>query len=244
LVDRNRRRLPDTVIVVYQYHVSPFCDKVRRILTVKGVEYRIEEVAPSRSMLDLRRINPIGRLPVIEDNGHLIADSTDIAHHLEARYPDPPLIPQGAHDRARCHLLEDWADESLYFYEMTLRFTWKHNAKRFVPLTFRHDARWFAVIAPVVVPRLLSARVNAQGIGRKPPEMVLRDLERHVETLDALLDGREWLVGDTLTLADIAVAVQLDCIRDTEEGRSRIEDSRRLVAWLDRTDALTNTVKS
>jgi glutathione S-transferase len=176
---------------------------------------------------------------VIEDDGQLVADSTDIAHHLEARYPDPPLIPQDPRDRARCHLLEDWADESLYFYEMTMRFSWKHNAKRFVPLTVRYDARWFAAIAPVVVPRSLRARVKAQGIGRKPPEMVLRDLDRHVMMLDTLLDGREWLIGDTLTLADIAVAVQLGCIRETEEGRPRIATARRVAAWLDRTDAAT-----
>jgi glutathione S-transferase len=228
-----------TVIVVYQYHVSPFCDKVRRILTVKGLKYRVEEVAPSRSPLDVRRINRMGKLPVIADDGQLIADSTDIAHHIEARHPDPPLIPQDPHDRARCHLLEDWADESLYFYEMTMRFTWKHNAKRVVPVTVRHDARWFATIASVVVPRTLGARVRAQGIGRKPPEMVLRDLNRHVETLDALLDGREWLVGDTLTLADIAVAVQLSCIRDTDEGQPRIAGFPRVAAWLDRADDAT-----
>lgn len=120
-----------------------------------------------------------------------------------------------------------------------MRFTWKHNAKRTVPLTARHDARWFGMIAPVVIPRALGARVNAQGIGRKPPEMVLRDLDRHVETLDALLDGREWLSGDTLTLADITVAVQLRCIRETEEGQPRIAGAPRVAAGLDRTDAAT-----
>lgn len=234
--DRGR---PRGELVLYQYEVSPFCDKVRRILAVKGLDYRIEEVRPSTSALDVRKVNRIGKLPVLRDGGQLIADSTDIAHHLEARYPDPPLIPADDAGRAQCHLLEDWADESLYFYEMTMRFVWKHNAKRVVPSTVRHDTRWFALLAPIVVPRLIGKRATTQGVGRKPPEMVLRELDRHVQTLDTLLGDREWLVGDRLSLADIAVAVQLSCIRGTDEGQRCIARSRRVSTWLDRTDAAT-----
>ena len=39
------------MIVLHQYEVSPFCDKVRRILYVKQVPYELAEVAPSRSLL-------------------------------------------------------------------------------------------------------------------------------------------------------------------------------------------------
>ena len=110
------------MIVLHQFEISPFCDKVRRILHVKRIPYEVREVPPSRALTDVRRVNRIGKLPAIEDDGRVIADSTDIAHHLEERFPDPPLLPKHPLERALVHVLEDWADESLYYYEMTLRF--------------------------------------------------------------------------------------------------------------------------
>ena len=82
------------MIVLHQFEISPFCDKVRRILHVKRIPYEVREVPPSRALTDVRRVNRIGKLPAIEDEGRVIADSTDIAHHLEQRFPDPPLLPK------------------------------------------------------------------------------------------------------------------------------------------------------
>jgi glutathione S-transferase len=39
------------MITLHQYEISPFCDKARRVLHAKGVDYRIEEV----SVLDTLR---------------------------------------------------------------------------------------------------------------------------------------------------------------------------------------------
>ena len=99
---------------------------MRRILHWKRVPYEIREVPPTRS-LGVRRLNRIGKLPTLEDEGRVVADSTDIAHYLEQRFPDPPLLPRHPLERGLVHVLEDWADESLYFLEMTLRFGLPHG---------------------------------------------------------------------------------------------------------------------
>ena len=120
-------------MILHQFEISPFCDKIRRVLHLKGQAYEAREVSLLRSPRHLHRENPSGKLPCLEHDGRFVCDSTDIALYLEELFPDPPLLPADPRERALCQLLEDWADESLYFYEMALRFTVPANAKRFVP---------------------------------------------------------------------------------------------------------------
>ena len=227
------------MIVLHQFEISPFCDKVRRILHVKGVPYEVREVPPSRSFTDVRRVNRIGKLPTIEDDGRRVADSTDIAYYLEERFPEPPLLPRHPLERALVHVLEDWADESLYFYEMTLRFTLPHNRRRFLPELTKYEPAWLQRVAPYVLPIVFRRTVRSQGIGRKPIDMLVADVERHVRAIEGLVGDGEWLVGSALTLADIAVFAQLFCIRGSDEGAQIVNAHPRVAAWMERVDAAT-----
>jgi glutathione S-transferase len=227
------------MITLYQFEISPFCDKIRRILHVKGQPYEVREVPVSRSFRAIPRVNPIGKLPCLDHDGHRVADSTDIALYLEEKFPQPPLFPADPQQRALCLVLEDWADEALYFYEMALRFTIPHNARRTIPKLVAHDPPWFQRLAGVAVPMLMRRATRSQGVGRKPRDMLLRDLERHVRSIAGLLGEREWLVGDRLTIADLAVFAQLACIRETDEGGKLVEGEPRVAAWLARVDRST-----
>jgi glutathione S-transferase len=227
------------MLTLYQFEVSPFCDKARRVLHWKKQPYELHEVTLWQALTQLRRLNPSGKLPCLEHDGRLVADSSEIALYLEERFPTPPLLPADPQKRALCHVLEDWADESLYFYEMQLRFGTPENAKRWLPVLAAHDAAPFRALAKVILPRVLRAQLRQQGIGRKPIAAVLADLERHLRAVATLLDGRDFLVGDALTLADIAVFAQLFCIRGTAEGAVAIEKEPSVVSWMTRVDEAT-----
>jgi len=228
-----------TPITLHQFEISPFCQKVRRILHLKGAAYEIREVSALRSAVDVRRINRIGKLPVLEIDGALIADSSEIARFLDQRFPDPPLWPTDPRERAQCHLLEDWADESLYFYEMTMRLQWPSNSARWARELLAADGRAGQAIAPYLVPRIVAQRTKAQGVGRKPHDLVLRELGRHLDALDALLGDGDWLASDALTIADIAVAAQLTAIAGAREGQAALAGHPLTTAWLLRTDEAT-----
>lgn len=227
------------MIRLHQFEISPFCDKIRRVLHVKGQAYEVVEVPLAKAFTQVKKINPAGKLPCLEIDGEFLADSSDIARHLEARFPEPPLLLEDPRQRALCHVLEDWADESLYFYEMRLRFTFPHNAKRWVPALAAHDGAFMRAVAPFVIPRMMRSTTGAQGVGRKSEAAVLADVERHLDAVDGLLAGGEWLVGDRLTLADISVFVELFCIRGADEGAKRIEARPSVVAWMERVDRAT-----
>jgi glutathione S-transferase len=227
------------MIVLHQLEESPFCDKIRRALNWKRIPYAIREVPLLEALTRFKRVNPIGKVPALEIDGQVVADSTDIAYYLEERWPERPLLPRDPAERALCHFLEDWADESLYFYEMRLRFTFPRNRSRWLAALLAHDNALLRSIGAPVVARGLRRLCESQGVGRKPEEMVLRDVERHLDALASWLAGKTWLVGGALTLADLAVFAQLRCIDCSEEGRERIHLRPGIPEWMARVSDAT-----
>ncbi len=138
------------------------------------------------------------------------------------------------------HVLEDWADESLYWYEVYLRFALPANAKVWAAAVAKHDAAPIRLTAPLTVPRAMGQALRAQGTGRKSEFTVLRELERHLEAVEGLLGAASYLVGESLTLADISVFAQLYCVGETPEGRRAIDGHESVQKWMARVAALTD----
>ncbi|MEZ4321656.1 MAG: glutathione S-transferase family protein [Myxococcota bacterium] len=189
--------------------------------------------------LALRRRSPTGLVPALDLDGELLTDSTDIALHLDARFPDPPLLPASPEAAARCHVLEDWADESLYWYGLYYRWQDREGDRTagdaFPPGT-RRALRWY-------VGRGARQRLAGQGLGLKEPPVVARDLERHLDHLEVLLAG-PWLLGDGPFLCDFAMASQLLYVSRTPHGGPRVAARPALGAYLERFRELRQGVPS
>lgn len=218
-------------LVLHDWGPSPFCLKIRAILEHKGLDYTRRPLTPT-SLLRLTRQGGIGKVPALEMDGRLVVDSTDIAHALDALVPDPPLLPADARARALCHVIEDWADESLYF--LGLWFMWQHpEGARLVPQAFKGPMK---LVFPVYRRRVL-AQLHGQGTGRKSAAHLVDDLARHLDAAEALLDA-PFLFGEAPTLADFALAAQLVYLSRTPVGGARIGERARIGAYLERVRAL------
>ena len=225
------------IVTLYQYDISPFSDKVRRVLKLKGIDYSIEEVLPSKAS-KLKHISPSGKFPAMQWDDLRIVDSTDIIAMLESEVPTPALIPTDAKARALAHILEDWADESLYFYDIAIRSK-EHNVALLAEDICRHDTGLMSGIIKKALPGAMRKNANVQGLGRKPAEVLARDIEAHFAALEELLDGSDWLVGDSLTIADIAVGSMLHVLIRAKEPADSLPKFARLSAWKERLDQLT-----
>ena len=90
-------------IVLYDYYRSSACYRVRIALNLKGVEYEKHNVNLLKSEQqgnDYRKINPQGLVPVLEIDGHRLTQSLAIINYLDLRFPNVPLIPAAAAQRA------------------------------------------------------------------------------------------------------------------------------------------------
>ena len=221
--------MPD--IVLHQWCISPYCGKIRKILAFKRLSYRIEEYGGLRG-LKAKSLSRAGMLPVLDYDGERVQDSSAIARFLEERHPTPSLWPDGV-DRGLAHLLEDWADESLYNFELWFRLRDPQALTRAVSLACAGRPSYEHVLYKVGF--LRSGRpFLARGLDRYPREMVLASFQEHVDALAARLARSPWLAGQAPSIADLAVAAQLDEMVRTSSKASELVAGSALPEWLSR----------
>lgn len=97
--------------------LSLFAKKVEIALAEKAIDYDRELAAFSQTAgysprhPDVIAHNPKRQVPVLIDGDFVLYDSTVIIEYLEDLKPSPPLFPSAPRERARCRLLELYADE-------------------------------------------------------------------------------------------------------------------------------------
>jgi len=120
---------PVTIIGTY---ISPYVRKVLVCLEIKEIAYEIDPIVPFYGNDEFTRISPVRRIPVLIDELVTLPDSSVICEYLEERYPNPPLLPKKAEQRARARWLEEYADTRMgevliwhLFNEIVInRFVW------------------------------------------------------------------------------------------------------------------------
>ena len=166
------------MVTLYGINLSTFTRKVRLALLEKGIPHRLE-VAPMGSP-KVKALHPLGKIPVIEDQGIAVPDSSVIIAYLERAYPERPLYPAGAAELARALWLEEYADTRLR--EATLTFF----SEQVVKPVFQGKPADEAALAAAVAPR----------------DEAFGYLEKELPD-----DG--FAVAGALTVADVAIGAQL-----------------------------------
>lgn len=190
---------------LYQFPLSHYCEKSRWCLDHKYLEY-VARNLPIGLHMPLVRFKTGGNtLPVLRDGSMWIADSTDIALYLEKLYPERPLLSRHAGERAQQLRLDEESQQlgvqvRLFAYGFLL--TDSHVMD--VMMGERMPPAMVKVLTPVVQ-KMVKYHYRVQ------PERVRRAGRSLNDTLnrferDLLANGGRYLVGDRLSLADIAVA--------------------------------------
>jgi glutathione S-transferase len=218
--------------------LSPFVEKVARALAVKNVEFSLVDV---RSPNDLKRWNPTtGKMPVVEIGGEKLYDSTLILRRLDEIVPTPPLVSGDPAVAAKQRFVEDWSDESLYWYVMALRWN-RVNVKATVAQLASSMPAPLRPLAGIVFPWQIGGMARAQGLARLPLAVVMDELSRRFDELSIFLGDSPFFFSDTVSVADLAVFGQLSALRSgpTPQGAKLLDSKPALTAFFDRCDAAT-----
>jgi glutathione S-transferase len=95
---------------IYGFPLSPFVRKVVVSVKEKGLEAEVVPSNPSQPDPEFSAISPFQRIPAFRDGDFTMADSTAIVTYLEAKYPQPALLPAEPEVRARAIWFEEVAD--------------------------------------------------------------------------------------------------------------------------------------
>ena len=168
-------------VIVYGSILSPYNRKVQVCMLEKGIEYENEHVNPFAPPDWFADISPLGKIPVIRDTSAspdaILADSSVICAYLENRYPEPSLYPSDPFAFARALWFEEFSDTVLV------------------------DACGPYFIALVMQP------LRGREADREAADDAVRNkMPPRFSYLNKELAGKEYFVGDSMTIADISLA--------------------------------------
>lgn len=173
------------MLTLYHTPLSPACRKVRVMLREKEIDFDLVEEDIWERRIPFFKLNPSGEVPVlIAEKGLVVCGSYAICEYLEEVFPEVQFFGNSPEEKAEVRRLVEWFD-----------------------LKFEREVSQ-NVLFEKVFKRLM-------GYG-EPSSDALRagkkNMNYHLDYIAFLLQDRNWLAGDYLTLADITAAAHLSCL--------------------------------
>ena len=194
--------------VLYQFPLSLYCEKARWLLDHKELDYIAQNMTPGVHRLFVQIKTGQHQLPMLHDQKNWIADSSDIAEYLEKNYPEHALLRSDNDINEKIFEIDKLSQElgdhvRRWLFSFILYKPEKTTALDII-LGEKGVLRNFEKLS---VPTLKFA---LKRIHQVSPSTAIESKQRIDEILNGfnqlLVDnGGRYLVGDRLTLADIAV---------------------------------------
>jgi glutathione S-transferase len=193
--------------VVHLIPGSPFSRAVLATLEEKAAPYRVASVMPGtmRSAQHLAR-HPFGRVPVLEHGAFRLYETQAILRYLDRVLPEPALTPADPQSAARMDQVMNVNDWYLF-----------------------HGVANVIAFQRIVGPRLMGLTADEAAIAAAMPKA-----RTVFDELAGLLGAQAFFVGESLTLADLLLAPQLDFLQQTPEWESLTASHANLRQWLTR----------
>ena len=166
-------------MILYGSILSPFVRKVLAFAGEKGIALELKPTGFPDPAPEFCEASPFRKMPAFQDGDYRLADSSAIVHYLEARYPEPALIPADPRERGLTIWFDEFADTIFAACGAKMFFN------------------------RIVAPRFMK-RTGDEAVAEAAERDELPPILDYLETV--VPDGGGYLVGDQLTLADIAVA--------------------------------------
>ena len=211
-------------IILHQYDSSPFSEKIRICLGIKGLAWRAVDqpvIMPKPDLVPLT--GGYRRIPVLQIGADIYCDSQLIARELERRFPAKPLYPAG--QAGLVNATEQWCDKAVFQAAVVAIF---------------------GALGDKVDPAFIKDREALSGQPFNVAAMqalspfALTQLKAHAALLaEQLADGRAFLAGDQPCLADAAAYYNYWFMRSFAPGLAdRFGDLAGFDAWYDRVAGL------
>lgn len=207
-------------IILHHYPLSPFSEKMRRILAYKGVAWRAVEqpiMAPKPDLTPLT--GGYRRIPVLQVGADIYCDTACIVNRLEQLFPEPPCVPSGTQGIAE--IVADWADHRFFFQTVP-------------PVLIE--------LLPVLPPEFMTDRgamspglTREAIIGAAPHALAQTHLT--LDGLDRQLRDRRFLLGDRFSVADAAMFHPVWFLKNSPSLFAAVTAREALLAWFERIEA-------
>jgi glutathione S-transferase len=217
------------MLALHHNAASTCSQKVRLVLAEKGLEYESREVdliGGAQHAPDYVKLNPNHVVPTLEHDGGVFIESTLINEYLDDAFPEPSLRPADAAGR---HAMRLWTKRIDELHPNAGILTYAIGTR---PLLLQRDPKDVeAQVAQIPDARRRAQRRSVIEHGVKAPEFAdgLGAFVRVLDQMQADLERRTWLAGDTFSLAEASAlpyVMRLDHLAMTPliDARPRVAD--------------------
>ncbi|MAU40440.1 MAG: glutathione S-transferase [Kordiimonas sp.] len=225
------------MLTLYTNPMSPCAQKVRIVLAEKGLEWTPVHVdLQNKQNLepDYLKLNPLGVVPTLVDNGKPIIESSLICEYLDEAYPQTPLRPEDPYLRAQIRLWCKHIDNKLHpscgalQWPLVMRPT----------LMEKTEEERNALLERVVEKPRRERQKRLVKFGLEAPDVVdaVKTYHNTIIKMEAALEDNAWLVGDQFSIADCAMAPYFQTV--IQFGWQEIfADYPRVADWIARVTA-------
>jgi glutathione S-transferase len=176
---------------------SPFVMKVEVLLKMAGLQYTTSNGGFRKA--------PKRKLPFIDDNGTLVADSTFIRWHIESKYGIDFDRGLSKEQKAVAWAFEKLAEEHLYWAVVHSRWVDDANFDKGPRKFFQSVPAPLRPLVIAVIRRKVRSALYAQGFGRHGMAEVEKLGTRSIDAMADYLGGKPFVMGETPTAVDATV---------------------------------------
>ena len=191
---------------LYTFASSHFAERARWTLDLNRFEYTERRLIPGLHMLVIRRRVAGTSVPLLEHDKTFVQGSGAIADYLEQRLGATRLAPSpGASDR--CAQIEELAERVFGAGGTRIFYATMLNHRNTLVDLWTHDGPpWTRALYALSFPVAVRATRRMYGINATAVHDAKDAFRRAVDTIDRALESSPYILGDTLSRADVTVA--------------------------------------
>ena len=216
-------------VILHHYEISPYSEKVRIGLGLKGLAWASVEIPVIMPKPNLTALTGgYRKTPVLQIGADIYCDSQLIMRELERRHPSPSFYPAG---RGTADALAWWAEKTMFNPAVGIAFAKKPDA---LPAGFLEDRARFS-----------GRNIDPVAMAAAVPYL-LDQLRAHFDWLDQMLaDGRSFLQGSAVGLADLAAYHPVWFLQQNFGSTAApLDGFPRLLTWAERVAAIGHGKRS
>lgn len=193
-------------IIIYGAAASSFVRTVRMAAHEKGLDYELAQVGDGTpaglGSPEHRKVHPFGKIPAFKDGKVTLWESTAICRYIDEAYEGTPLQPGDLLERVR---MDQWISAGLDYV---------------VPNAIR------SYVQQYIFPSGPNGEPDMARINEAKPR-----IREHMQIMDQQLDGRTWLAGDSVSIADLLYAPVLSYVGQMPDGMEVFDGCDNLYRW-------------
>lgn len=195
-------------MIVYGSRISYYTGKLEAYLRYKKIAYTPLPTPYGDAEMLKEKVGAV-QMPIVDDDGTWMSDTTPIIMHLETENPDNPVLPQDPVVGFISHLIEDYGDE--WLWRSAMYYRWWYDYDRILASNVLTDEvtghiklpRWMRL--RMIVRRQVRHYVERDGVTETTRPHIEQSYHNALAAMTTMLENRPFLLGNAPSLADFGM---------------------------------------